>query len=250
MTDAQIFENIRIICGRISQAAVRAGRRPEDIKLIAVTKMTGIQQIKEAIDAGLRIFGESKVQEAREKVESLKLKVTPPAPPLNKGGTIGGVEWHLIGHLQKNKAKTAVELFEVIHSIDSVELAEIADKHAKKAGKTQKILLQVKLSDEISKYGIPKDNLSETIKEISEMKNLSIKGLMTIPPFFENPENARPYFSELRTLRDAAETMGFNLPELSMGMTDDFEVAIEEGATMVRIGTAIFGERKNCPKEA
>jgi len=242
MIGAQIFENIRIIRGRISHAAIRAGRRPEDIKLIAVTKTTGIQQIKEAIGAGLRIFGESKVQEAQKKVTSDELRV------MNNG-----IEWHLIGHLQKNKAKAAVELFEMIHSIDSVELAEIADKHAKKAGKTQKILLQVKLSDEISKYGILNNNLPETIKEISEMKNLSIKGLMTIPPFFENPENARPYFSELRTLRDTineSRVTSHELRELSMGMTNDFEVAIEEGATMVRIGTAIFGERKNCAKEA
>ncbi|MFZ3122721.1 MAG: YggS family pyridoxal phosphate-dependent enzyme [Thermodesulfovibrionales bacterium] len=233
MTGAQIFENIRIICGRISHAAIRAGRKPEDIKLIAVTKTISIQQIKEAIDAGLRIFGESKVQEAREKIQDSRCKIQD-----------ADIQWHLIGHLQKNKAKTAVELFEIIHSIDSVELAEIADKHAEKAGKIQKILLQVKLSDEISKYGILKDNLFELVREISEMKNLSIKGLMTIPPFFENPESARPYFSELRTLRDTAEIMGFNLPELSMGMTNDFEVAIEEGATMVRIGTAIFGERE------
>ncbi len=255
MTGAQIFENIRIICGRISHAAIRAGRKPEDVKLIAVTKTISIQQIKEAIDAGLRIFGESKVQEAREKIQDSKFKIqdTPPPPPLGKGGTIGGVEWHLIGHLQKNKAKTAVELFEMIHSIDSVELADIVDKHAKKAEKKQKILLQVKLLDEISKYGILKDDLSEAIKEISEMKNLSIKGLMTIPPFFENPESARPYFSELRTLRDNINELrvtGHELRELSMGMTNDFEVAIEEGATMVRIGTAIFGERKYCHKEA
>ncbi|MDP3259376.1 MAG: YggS family pyridoxal phosphate-dependent enzyme [Thermodesulfovibrionales bacterium] len=233
MTGAQIFENIRIICGRISHAAIRAGRKPEDIKLIAVTKTISIQQIKEAIDAGLRIFGESKVQEAREKIQNSRFKIQN-----------SNIEWHLIGHLQKNKAKTAVELFEMIHSVDSLELAEIADKHAEKAGKIQKILLQVKLSDEISKYGILKDNLFELVSEISEMKNLRIEGLMTIPPFFENPENARPYFSELRALRDKAEIMGFNLPELSMGMTNDFEVAIEEGATMVRIGTAIFGERK------
>ena len=239
MTGAQIFENIRIICGRISHAAIRAGRKPEDIKLIAVTKTISIQQIKEAIDAGLRIFGENKVQEAREKIQDSRFKIQN-----------SNIEWHLIGHLQKNKAKTAVELFEMIHSIDSLELAEIADKYAEKAGKIQKILLQVKLSDEISKYGILKDNLFELVREISEMKNLRIKGLMTIPPFFENPESARPYFSELRTLRDAAETMGFNLPELSMGMTNDFEVAIEEGATMVRIGAAIFGERKYCHKEA
>lgn len=239
MTGTQIFENIRIICGRISHAAIRAGRKPEDIKLIAVTKTISIQQIKEAIDAGLRIFGESKVQEAREKIEDARCMIHD-----------AGIQWHLIGHLQKNKAKTAVELFEMIHSIDSLELAEIADKHAEKAGKIQKILLQVKLSDETSKYGILKDNLFRLIREISGLKNLSIRGLMTIPPFFENPENARPYFNELRVLRDKAETMEFNLPELSMGMTNDFEVAIEEGATMVRIGTAIFGERKNCPKEA
>lgn len=239
MTGAQIFENIRIICGRISHAAIRAGRKPEDIKLIAVTKTVGIQQIKEAIDAGLRIFGESKVQEAQKKISNFKSQISN-----------SRIEWHLIGHLQKNKAKTAVELFEMIHSIDSLELAEIADKHAEKAGKIQKILLQVKLSDEISKYGILKDNLFELVREISEMKNLRIKGLMTIPPFFENPEKARPYFSELRTLRDTAETMGFNLPELSMGMTNDFEVAISEGSTMVRIGTAIFGERQYCTKEA
>lgn len=239
MTGTQIFENIRIICGRISHAAIRAGRKPEDIKLIAVTKTISIQQIKEAIDAGLKILGESKVQEAQKKVTSDELRVMS-----------NGIQWHLIGHLQKNKAKTAVELFEMIHSVDSFELAEIADKHAEKAGKTQRILLQVKLSDETSKYGILKDNLSELIREISGLKNLRIEGLMTIPPFFENPENARPYFNELRALRDKAEIMGFYFPELSMGMTNDFEVAIEEGATMVRIGTAIFGERKYCHKEA
>ncbi|MBA3061247.1 MAG: YggS family pyridoxal phosphate-dependent enzyme, partial [Nitrospirae bacterium] len=173
MTGTQIFENIRIICGRISHAAIRAGRKPEDIKLIAVTKTISIQQIKEAIDAGLRIFGESKVQEAREKIQDSRCKIQD-----------ADLEWHLIGHLQKNKAKTAVELFEMIHSVDSFELAEIIDKHAENAGKIQRILLQVKLSDEISKYGILKDNLFELVREISEMKNLRIEGLMTIPPFF------------------------------------------------------------------
>jgi pyridoxal phosphate enzyme (YggS family) len=236
MTDTQIIENISRIRRRISHAAIRAGRRPEDIKLIAVTKTVGIQQIKKAVDSGLKILGESKVQETQKKVTSDELRV------MNNG-----IEWHLIGHLQKNKAKTAVELFDMIHSIDSVELAEIADKHAQKTGKTQKILLQIKLSGEISKHGILKDNLLQVIEKISEMKNLRIEGLMTIPPFFENPESARPYFSELRTLRDNINELrvtGHELRELSMGMTNDFEVAIEEGATMVRIGTAIFGERK------
>lgn len=239
MTDTQFIVNISRIHRRVSNAAIRAGRKPKDIKLIAVTKTISIQQIKEAIDAGLRIFGESKVQEAREKIQDARCMIHD-----------ADIQWHLIGHLQKNKAKTAVELFEMIHSVDSLELAEIADKHAQKTGKIQKILLQVKLSDEISKYGILKDNLLQVIEKISEKKNLSIRGLMTIPPFFENPKNARPYFNELRALRDKAEIMGFNLPELSMGMTNDFEVAIEEGATMVRIGTAIFGKRKYCHKEA
>ncbi len=238
MIDTQLIENISRICGRISHAAIRAGRKPEDIKLIAVTKTVGVQQIKEAIDAGLKILGESKVQEAREKIQDSRFKMQD-----------ADIQWHLIGHLQKNKAKTAVELFEMIHSVDSFELAEIIDKHAEKAGKTQRILIQVKLSDETSKYGILKDNLSELIREIGEMKNLRIEGLMTIPPFFENPEMSRPYFNKLRALRDEAEIMGFNLPELSMGMTNDFEVAIEEGATMVRIGTAIFGERRYCSME-
>ena len=242
MTDTQVVENISGVYRRISNAAEKAGRMPEDIKLIAVTKTVGIQHIKEAIDAGLRIFGESKVQEAREKIQDSRFKI--------QGADI---QWHLIGHLQKNKAKTAVELFDLIHSVDSAELAETINKYAEKAGKTQKVLIQVKLSDEISKYGILKNNLVELIKEIGGLKNLSIKGLMTIPPFFENPESARHYFRELRTLRDNINELrvtGCELRELSMGMTNDFEVAIEEGATMVRIGTAIFGERKYCCREA
>lgn len=239
-----LVDNINNVYKRISLAAMRAGRSPEDIKLIAVTKTVNIGRIKEAMSAGLRIFGESRVQEAIKKVTSDELRVTPPYSPLVKGGINGGVEWHMIGHLQKNKAKIAVELFDLIHSVDSIELAEMLNKHAEKIGKIQKILLQVKLSCESTKSGILKDNLLSLIEGGSRMSNISTEGVMTIPPFFDNPEMARPYFRELRELRDEVETKGFRLPELSMGMTNDFEVAIEEGATMVRIGTAIFGERK------
>jgi len=248
MTDNRIMDNISAVYKRISHAARRAGRKPEDIKLIAVTKTVSPEQIKKAMDAGLRIFGESKVQEAQKKISNL---IPNKSGEISRLGRVAEetnlqIEWHLIGHLQKNKAKTAVELFNMIHSVDSLELAEVINKHAEKAGKTQKILLQVKLSTEESKYGILKDNIFRKLGDISKLKNLSIVGLMTIPPFFENAENARPYFSELRTLRDKAKTLGFNIPELSMGMTNDYEVAIEEGATMVRIGSAIFGERKYC----
>lgn len=211
---------------------MRAGRNPEDIKLIAVTKTVSIEKVKQAVDAGLRIFGESRVQEAQKKVMSNELRAMSE-----------NLSWHLIGHLQKNKAKVAVELFDLIHSVDSAELAEAINKHAEKLGKTQEILVQVKLSSETTKHGILKDNLISLINEIKKMKHLKVKGLMTIPPYFDESGMARPYFKEIRKLRDEVEMNGFKLPELSMGMTNDFEVAIEEGATMVRIGTAIFGDR-------
>ncbi len=234
MANKQLLENISSVYKRISHAAMRAGRNPEDIKLITVTKTVSIELIREAIDAGLRVFGESRVQEAKDKITELRSQITD-----------SNIEWHLIGHLQKNKAKMAVELFDLIHSVDSIELAEAINKHAEKMNKIQKIIIQVKLSFETTKYGILKDNLISLLLHVSSMKNLSVKGLMTIPPFFDDPEMARPYFRELRTLRDETSAKGFKLPELSMGMTNDFEIAIEEGATMVRIGTAIFGERRN-----
>ena len=232
MTDIMLIDNISSVYKKMSHAAMRAGRNPEDIKLIAVTKTLGLERIKEAIDAGLRIFGENRVQEAREKIQNSRFKIQD-----------SDIQWHLIGHLQKNKVKAAVDLFDVIHSVDSAELAEMIDKQAELIGKKQKIFIQVKLSDEVSKHGIVKENLSRLIEHIRGMKNLSVLGLMTIPPFFDTPELSRPYFKELRILRDEAETKGLKLSELSMGMTNDFEVAIEEGATMVRIGTAIFGGR-------
>lgn len=211
---------------------MRAGREPEEIKLIAVTKTVNISTICEAIEIGLRIFGENRVQEAQNKIEDLKLKFHN-----------ANIEWHMIGHLQKNKAKYAVQLFDLIHSVDSAELAKEIDKYAEKIQKIQRILLQVKLSHEDTKHGASEDDLQRLLYEIMGLKNLKLEGFMTIPPFFDESEDARPYFKRLRELRDKFQAKGFNLPELSMGMSGDFEIAIEEGATMVRIGTAIFGER-------
>ncbi len=215
---------------------LNAGRRTGEVRLVAVTKTVPADVVKSAIECGLSEFGENRVQEAQRKENSEELRVRRE-----------GVLWHLIGHLQKNKAKAAVDLFDVIQSVDSIELAETLDHYAGKAGKLQRILLQVKLSDEESKHGITKENIMGLFEAVGHMKNLNLEGLMTIPPFFEDPEKARPYFRKLREIRDGIAA-GVSLPELSMGMSNDFEVAIEEGATMVRIGTALFGGRKG--KEA
>jgi pyridoxal phosphate enzyme (YggS family) len=227
-----LIENAANIFKRMSHAAMRAGRSPERIKLIAATKTVGIETIKEAIDIGLRFFGENRVQEARDKISNLKVEISN-----------SNIEWHLIGYLQKNKAKYAVQLFDLIHTVDSTELAEELNKQAGKINKIQKVLVQVKLSDEETKHGISEKELMPLLERIGILKNLKLEGLMTMPPYFEDPEKTRPYFKRLREIRDRAEEAGFKLPELSMGMSGDFEVAIEEGTTMVRIGTAIFGER-------
>jgi hypothetical protein len=219
----ELIDRISTVYKRMSHAAMRAGRNPEDVRLVAVTKFVDASRIKEAFDAGLRVFGESRVQEAQEKVAELQ--------GLN-------IQWHMVGHLQKNKAKAAVGIFDLIHSLDSVELMELVNKYADKLGKVQKGLIQVKLSEEESKFGISENEVEELLEAAKGMKNLKIEGLMTIPPFFDDPELARPYYRRLKELGDR-----FGLPELSMGMTNDFEIAIEEGATMVRVGTAIFGER-------
>jgi pyridoxal phosphate enzyme (YggS family) len=232
MTDNILLENIKNIFRKMSSAAIRSGRSPFDVKLIAATKTVGIERIVEAAELGLRVFGENKVQEAKEKI--LNIKSHSDCEP----------EWHMIGHLQKNKANAAVELFDMIESVDSIGLAEEVNKYAGRQGKTQRVLIQVKLSGEETKYGVEREDLMDLIKAVSGMKNLKLEGLMTIPPFFDSPEAARPYFRGLRELRDRAEGEGHSLPELCMGMTNDFEVAILEGATMVRIGTGIFGERR------
>jgi len=211
---------------------MRAGRCPSEVKLIAVSKGVSAETVKNAVENGIRDLGENRVQEAQEKIDIIKASL-PEAR----------VKWHLIGHLQKNKAKIAVKLFDMIHSVDSLELAELIDKYAAETGKKQKILLQVKLSDEESKYGILNDKLNEVLEGVRHLDNLKLEGLMTIPPYFDDPERVRVFFRALRELKDNAIHAGFRLSELSMGMSNDFEIAIEEGATMVRVGTAIFGER-------
>lgn len=233
---------LRQAMDRIRNSAVKAGRDPGRIKLVTVSKTVEPERVLEAVKAGAVILGENRVQEAKEKIRDLKLKITPPAPPLGKGVT-GGVEWHLIGNLQKNKAKAAVELFDLVHSVDSPELAEELNKYAAKKGKIQRVLVQVKLSDEEAKHGIPEKELMGLLEKVSAMEHLRLEGLMTMPPYLEDTEETRPFFRRLREIADKAKEKGFPVNELSMGMSHDFEVAIEEGATMVRIGTAIFGER-------
>jgi pyridoxal phosphate enzyme (YggS family) len=224
-----VLDNVSLIYKRMSHAAMRAGRNPEEVMLVAVTKTVDATRIREAVDAGVRVFGESKVQEAARKIEELR----------EAEGLAGlNIIWHMVGHLQKNKAGAAVEVFDLIHSLDSVELAELLDRHAARRGKLQRALIQVKLSEEESKYGVGEEEVASLLRATEAMENLKVEGLMTIPPFFDDPERARPFYRRLKAL--AGE---HGLRELSMGMTNDFETAIEEGATMVRIGTAIFGER-------
>ena len=223
-----VADNVRDVAERISRAAARAGRRVEDIKLVAITKTVDLDMIREAIEAGVRVFGENYLQEAREKI-----------------AIIGhGVEWHMTGHLQRNKARDAVNLFDMVQTIDSLELAQELDKRARSAGKIISGLIEMNIGGEGSKSGIGEDELIPLLDSIRVLNNLTIQGLMTIPPYFDDIEKVRPYFKRLRDLRDAANNEGYSLKELSMGMSHDFEIAVEEGATMVRIGTAIFGERR------
>lgn len=239
MVIAEAFKSVQ---EKIQSSALRAGRDPNTIKLIVVSKTIELQRVLEALNAGATILGENKVQEAKSKIEEFR-KITPPAPPLAKGGIKGGVEWHLIGNLQKNKAKTAVQLFDLIHSVNSTDLAAELNKHASNAGIVRDVLVQVKLSDETTKHGTEEKDLMDLLNAFTGMESLRLQGLMTIPPFFDNPEEARPYFIKLRQLAETASAKGFSVDELSMGMSNDYEVAIEEGATMVRVGTAIFGAR-------
>ncbi|HMK60931.1 MAG TPA: YggS family pyridoxal phosphate-dependent enzyme [Dissulfurispiraceae bacterium] len=228
-----LLENTSAVFKKMSHAAMRAGRRPEDVRLVAVSKTVDINVIKQACDVGLRAFGENKVQEAQSKVSRLRSEM----PDIK-------VEWHMIGHLQRNKARVAVGLFELIHSLDSEALAADLDKAAGSLGKIQRVLIQVKLSEEETKSGIAEQKLESLAGKIADLRNLKLEGLMTMPPYFDNPELSRPYFRRLRELRDGLSNKGYALPELSMGMSHDFEIAIQEGATLVRVGTAIFGERR------
>ncbi len=223
---------IETIRRRIRAAAEVCDRNEADIRLVAVSKTVPAERIRAVVGTGVRILGENYIQEAREKIEALAdLELT----------------WHFIGHLQRNKAKYAVRLFELIHSVDSIRLAREIDKQAAKAGKQQAILIQVNTGKEVSKSGVYEEEALALAREAAAMEHLSVKGLMTLPPYFYAPEKVRPYFRALRELRDRireADLPGIEMTELSMGMTGDFETAIEEGATMVRIGTALFGERR------
>ena len=232
MKNVFIFENIKTVCRNIARASLMANRCPSEVHLVVVTKTVDAAAIRAAVDSGLRLFGENRVQEAKNKILSDEVHAIPEK-----------LEWHLIGHLQKNKARDAVQLFELIHTVDSIELAEELDKQAEKIGKIQRVLIQVKLAAEETKHGVSERGLPELLEKTAQMRHLRLEGLMTIPPYLENVKDVIPYFRRLRELRDEAEKNGYRLPELSMGMSHDYEAAIEEGATMVRIGTAIFGER-------
>jgi hypothetical protein len=226
-----IADNINTIKQRIASAAARCGRDPDSIKLLAVTKTIPTEYIIKAIDAGITIFGENYVQEAKDKIAAIGSRA----------------RWHMIGHLQANKAKYVVTLFDYVHSVDRLELAQELDRRAGLINRKLNVLIEVNVSGEESKSGIPADYAPALIKQIAGLENLTVRGLMTMSPYSNNPENARPYFSALRNLSDnisRQQISGIQMEELSMGMTDDFEVAIEEGATIVRIGRAIFGERK------
>lgn len=227
-----IAEALHKVREKIIDAAIKAGRSPDEIKLVAVSKTVGIKSIIEAVSSGATILGESKVQEAIGKVTEFSAMNTGMQP-----------EWHFIGNLQKNKAKAAVRIFDLIHSLDSVSLAEELNRYSGSMNKVQRVLVQVKLSDEKAKHGINEEEVIGLLEKVSWMDYLRLDGLMTIPPFFDDPELARPYFIRLRRLAEKARARGFSIDHLSMGMSNDFEVAIEEGATMVRVGTAIFGER-------
>jgi pyridoxal phosphate enzyme (YggS family) len=227
-----IKQNLEHVYARIAAAANGCGRPPESVKLVAVSKTVPVEKIREGIVAGVVDLGENYVQEAREKIETLADQ------PLT---------WHLIGHLQSNKAKYAARLFDLIHSVDSVKLARALDKEARKNSKLQPVLIQVNIAGEQTKSGVSEAEAVELVQQVSRLENLSVRGLMTMPPYFNAPEKVRPYFRRLRELRDRIAAMnlpGVSMDELSMGMTGDFEAAIEEGATMVRIGTAVFGERQ------
>ena len=226
-----IKDRLEKVKDRIQRAAEGCHRDPETIRLVAVSKTMPVSKVQEAIQAGVTVLGENYVQEARDKINSL---------------ISFAVSWHFIGHLQSNKAKYAVRLFDLIHSVDSLKLARELNKQAQKNAKIQQILIQVNISQEETKSGICVEDAVNLISEISRMENLSIKGLMTMPPYFNQPEKVQPFFTALRELRDQIESKAIpnvSMDQLSMGMTGDFEVAIEEGATMVRVGTAIFGER-------
>ncbi len=227
-----VKRNLEDIRRRIELASNRAGRSPEEITLVVVTKGRGREEIKEAINCGISDIGENRIQEALLKYEGRRMR-----------GEGRGTRWHMIGHLQTNKVKEAVRIFDLIQSVDSLRLAEAISNEAGKIHKQQDILLEVKTSPEESKFGLKPEDASVVFQKIAQLPHLKIKGLMTIAPFTDNPETSRPYFKMLRELSEKIDWRlgtGDWRPILSMGMSNDFEIAIEEGSTMVRLGRAIF----------
>ena len=223
-----IAENLARVRREIVEAAAKAGRGPGEIELVAITKAHPAEKVREAIDAGQRLFGESRVQEARTKIPELP----------------SSLRWHFVGHLQKNKIRHALPLFEMIHSVDSLALAQDMNRIAEQEGLHPRVLLEVNVAGEGSKFGFTPDKLREQMEGLLALPRLSILGLMCIPPIANEAAASRKYFVQLRELRDSLQTeFRVDLTQLSMGMTQDFWIAVEEGATLVRVGTAIFGER-------
>jgi len=226
---AKIQENLERVREQIAQAAAKAGRTIDEIELVAITKTHAAEKVREVYEAGQILFGESRVQEARVKIPELP----------------SAIRWHFVGHLQKNKIRHALPLFELIHSVDSLALAQDMNRIADEEGLHPRVLLEVNMAGEGSKFGFKPENLREQMETLLALSRLSILGLMTIPPLAPEAEASRKYFVQLRELRDRLQTeFHVDLTQLSMGMTNDFAIAVEEGATLVRVGTAIFGERR------
>ena len=228
MTDRPISDCLAEVQQRIAAACARAGRKPDEVEIIGVTKTFGPEVVAEAWQAGLRKLGENRVQEG-----AAKMPLCPSGP-----------EWHLIGHLQRNKVRAALEFFPVLHAVDSVRLLEQIDRVADEAGCQPRILLEVNVSGEASKFGLKPDEVPAAVERTLQARSVTLIGLMTMAPFVPDPQQARPVFARLRELRDRMQRdLGAGLPHLSMGMSNDFEVAVEEGATWVRLGTVLFGHR-------
>ena len=226
-----ISENLEWVKSRIAEAASKAGSPPETIRLVAVSKTVSVEKIIEAREAGAELFGENRVQEALEKIERLGQ---------------GGPNWHFIGHLQKNKVNQILGRFDLIHSVDSAVLAQVINEKSLARNLITPVLIQVNVSGEASKFGMAPNELESTLRALSKLVAVRVEGLMTIPPYAQDPEKSRNVFARLRELRDQMDELGMEgicLKELSMGMSNDFAVAIEEGATLVRVGSAIFGDR-------
>jgi len=229
-----IQKHLERVRAQIAEAAEKSGRQPADVELVAITKTHDAERVREAHEAGQQVFGESRVQEARAKIPELPSNLC----------------WHLVGHLQKNKIRHALPLFELVHSVDSLALAEDINRIAQEEGMHPHVLLEVNVAGEGSKFGFKPETLRAEMETLLALNRLSIEGLMTIPPLADEAEASRRYFIKLRGLQEALEKeFRIKLPHLSMGMTNDFVIAVEEGATLVRVGTAIFGERRRAKRE-